>query len=233
MEQILAVDTNHAIHQEQTEEWRKYGIGAQRVNTINEAIHKLAGGEEFLFVVINEDTIPDFMNQLPVMRDVTGLPIFVVTSAYTVEKKIKAFSLGADVYDPFTSYTNARQAVLLMLETLKARRRWAEQPSKRMSILTSRDIVLSKLRRKVFVKDIEVDMPKKEFEILCCLIENAGCVMEHRQLMEAIWGEDYVEKDTDILWKAVNRVRTKLSKINPGQEYIRIERGVGYVFELE
>ena len=230
MERILAVDTNVAVHEEQTEEWAKYGIGTQRVNTMNDAINRLVKGDEFLFIVINEDTITDFMKQLPVMRDATEFPIFVVTSTYTIDKKIKAMSLGADVYDPFVSYT--KQTVLLALETLKAQNRWAKRPQKQVVVLTGGDIVLSQLRRKVFVKDTEISMAKKEFDILRYLMANGGCVVEHRLLMEEIWGKDYNEKDTDILWRTVNRIRTKLSKICPDNEYIRIERGVGYVFEL-
>ena len=230
MERILAVDTNVAVHEEQTEEWAKYGIGTQRVNTMSDAVSRLVKGDEFLFVVINEDTITDFMKQLPVMRDATELPIFVVTSTYTVEKKIKAMALGADVYDPFISYT--KQNVLLALETLKAQNRRAKSPQKQVAVLTGGDIVLAQLRRKVFVKDTEVSLAKKEFDILRYLMANGGYVVAHRQLMEEIWGEDYNEKDTDILWRTVNRIRTKLAKINPDNEYIRIERGVGYVFEL-
>ena len=138
-------------------------------------------------------------------------------------------SLGADVYDPFVSYT--KQAVLLALEMLKAQNRWVKRPQKHVGILTGGDIILSQLRRKVFVKDTEVILAKKEFDILRYLMANSGCVLEHRQLMEEIWGEDYSEKDTDILWRTVNRIRTKLSKIYPNNEYIRIVRGVGYVFE--
>jgi len=229
MERILAVDINAAVHEEQTVEWAKYGIGTQRVNTISEAINRLLNGDEFLFVVINEDTISDFMIQLPVMREATDLPIFVVTSTYTIDKKIKAMNLGADVYDPFVAY--AKQTVLLALETLKAQNRRTKRPQKQFGILTGGDIVLSSLRRKVFVKDTEVSLAKKEFDILRYLMANSGCVMEHKQLMEEIWGKDYNEKDTDILWRTINRIRTKLSESYPDNEYIRIERGVGYVFE--
>jgi DNA-binding response OmpR family regulator len=229
MERILAVDTNLAVHEEQTEEWAKYGIGAQRVNTMNDAVTLLAKGDEFLFVVINEDTVRDFMKQLPILRDATDLPIFIVTSTHTIDKKIKALRLGADVYDPFVSYT--KQTVLLALETLKAQNRRAGRPQKQLGILTGGDIILSQMRRKVFVKDTEVGLAKKEFDILRYLMENSGCVVEHRQLMEEIWGKDYNEKDTDILWRTINRIRTKLSRICPDNAYIRIERGVGYVFE--
>ena len=229
MERILAIDTNVAVHEEQTEEWAKYGIGTQLVNTMNNAINKLINGDEFLFVVINEDTTSDFLKQLPIMRDATDLPIFVVTSEYTIDKKITAMSLGADVYDPFVSY--AKKTVLLTLETLKVQNRWAKRPQKQLAILTGEDIILSQLRRKVFVKDNEVSLAKKEFDILRCLMANSGCVVEHKQLMEEIWGRDYNEKDTDILWRTVNRIRTKISRIYPDNEYIKIERGVGYIFE--
>ncbi|MDR3270835.1 MAG: winged helix-turn-helix domain-containing protein [Peptococcaceae bacterium] len=229
MERILAVDTNVSVHEEKTKKWTKYGIGTQRVNTMNDAIDKLVQGDEFLFVVINEDTISDFMKQLPIMRDATELPLFVVTSAYTLDKKIKAMSLGADVYEPFIAY--AEQNVLLALEILKAQNRWAKRPQKQLSILTGGDIILSRLRRKVFVKDTEVSLAKKEFDILRYLMANSGCVVEHKELIEEIWGKGYNEKDTDILWRTVNRIRTKLSNIYPDKEYIRIERGVGYVFE--
>jgi len=229
MERILAVDTNVALHEEKTKKWAKYGIGTQRVNTIHDAINCFIKGGEFLFVAINEDTISDFMEQLPVLRDATDLPIFIVTSAYTLDKKIKAMYLGADVYEPLISY--ADQNVLLALELLKAQNRWAKRPPKQIGILTGGDIVLSSWRRKVFVKGTEVSLAKKEFDILRYLMENSGCVVEHRQLMEEIWGEDYDEKDTDILWRTINRIRTKLSGIYPDREYIRIERGVGYAFE--
>ncbi|MCL2082180.1 MAG: response regulator transcription factor [Oscillospiraceae bacterium] len=229
MERILAVDTDIAIHEEHTAEWAKYGIGTRRVNTINDAIGRLVAGEEFLFVVINEDTICDFMKQLPIMRDATDMPIFIVTSTYTIDKKIKAMNLGADVYEPFVSY--AKQNVLLALETLKAQSRRTKRSQKHVGILTGGDIILSKLRRKVFVKNTEVNLAKKEFDILCYLMDDSGCVVEHKELMEKIWGEDYNEKDTDILWRTMNRIRTKLSEIYPAKEHIRVERGVGYAFE--
>jgi len=229
MEKILAVDTNITVHEEQTKEWAKYGIGTKRVNTMSDAINRIEEGEQFLFVAINEDAISDFMKQLPIMRDVADVPIFIITSSYTIDKRIKAMSLGADMYEPFISY--AKKMVLFTLEVLKAQNRWKTWPQRKLSVLAGGVVVLSQLRRKAFVKDIEIGLAKKEFDILYYLMENSGCVVNHKQLMEEIWGKDYNEKDTDILWKAVNRVRTKLSEVCPANEFVKIERGVGYVFE--
>jgi len=229
MEQILAVDKNINLHEEQTKEWAKYGINTQRVSTMNEAIKKIAKGGDFILVAINEDTISDFMDQLPIMRDITELPIFVVTSSYTIDKKIRAMNLGADNYEPFVPYT--KQGVLLTIETLKLRNRWAKRPQRETAVLIGGDIVLSRLRRKVFVGDSGVSLSKKEFDILHYLMQNSGCVVEHGQLMREIWGEEYSEKDVDVLWRTVNRIRSKLSETHSGSECIRVERGVGYVFD--
>ena len=228
MERILAVDTNIAVYEKQTAEWAKYGIGVQRVETMNGAINRLARGDEFLLVVINEDTIMDYMAKLPVLRDVTDIPIFIVSSTFTIENKIRAMNLGADVYDQYIPH--AKQNVLVTLETLKAQKRWAKNPSAHMEILTGGEIILSQSRRKVFVKDAEISLARKEFDILRYLMENNGRVMTHKQLMREIWGENYTEKDTDVLWRTINRLRVKLSKAPPANEYIKIERGVGYVF---
>ena len=229
MDRILAVDKNTAVHEEQTKEWAKYGIGTQRADTMSDAISRIVKDEKYLLIVINEDTIPNFTEQLQIARDAADSPIFVVTSSYTIDKKIKAMNLGADAYEPFTSYT--KQNVLLALETLNAQNRWAKRPQKQVDILIGGDIVLSQRRRKVFVKDIGVSLAKKEFDILYYLMANSGCVVKHKQLVQEIWGEDYGEKDADVLWRTINRIRAKLSVICTNAERIRIERGVGYAFD--
>ena len=51
------------------------------------------------------------------------------------------------------------------------------------------------------------------------------------RLLNEIWGEHYIERDADVLWRTVNRLRIKLSKNHPIGDIIKIERGVGYVLE--
>lgn len=224
MDIILSIDKDVAVHDLQTAEWKKYNIDTLRVDTINEAINLLKNGKKFLFVCINEDTIPNFMSQLPILRDITNTPIFIITSSYTAHKKIRAMRYGADVYDPFCS--SAEENVLSALELLKLRNRFTNSPS--LSVLIANDIVLSLSRRIVFLKDTEVHLTKKEFDILLHLMRNNGNVVTHIQLLQKIWGEEYSEYDANVLWRTVNRLRTKLTKISPEKEYIKAERGVGY-----
>ena len=230
MECILSVDNDITSHEKAVAEWKKYGISIKRVDTMHEAIKQLNESGNYLFVGINEDAIPDFMTMLPILRDVTEIPIFVMSSEYTIDKNVRAMSLGADAYDHYN--TQPKQNVLLALEILKAQKRWAKRPFSQLEVLAYGEIILSKPRRKVFVNDVEVSLGKKEFDILRYLMMNYGCVVEHKQLLEEIWGESYIEKDTDVLWRTINRLRVKLSEKYPAHEYIKIERGVGYIFEL-
>ena len=230
MEGILAIDKDLAVHEKAVAQWAKHGISIKRVETMHEAIRQLKQSDNYLFVGINEDTVPDFMSMLPLMRDVTDIPIFVMSSSYTIDKNVRAMSLGADVYDNF--YANSEHNVLMGLEVLKAQSRWAKRAHKKLEVYVYGDVILSKRRRKVYVNDFEVSLGRKEFDILQFLMANYGCVVEHKRLLQEIRGENYSEKDTDVLWRTVNRLRVKLSEKYPAREYIKIERGVGYVFEL-
>jgi DNA-binding response OmpR family regulator len=225
---ILAVEKDIAVHERETAEWKKHGVGALRVETMSEAIKLLKRRNDFLFIAINEDTVPDFMSMLPIMRDSTNSPIFIITSVYTMEKWIKAINCGADTYDPFN--TCARENILGALTFLKAQSRRAKRLPKPLQILIGGDIILSPLRRSVYLKDIRIPLTKKEFDILHFLMDRDENVVTHAQLMSKIWGDEYKSKGVDVLWQTVNRLRRKLSKASPTTEYIEVERGVGYRF---
>jgi DNA-binding response OmpR family regulator len=225
---ILAVDINIAVHEHQSAEWAKYGINTLRVDSMHEAISLLVRSDEFFFIAINEDSIPDFMLQLRIMRDVTDIPVFVLTSSYTIDKKIKAMNYGADAYDPFNAY--AKDNVLSALELIKAQNRWAKRKHTPMPVLVGGSIILSQSRRKVFVENTEISLTKKEFDILRYLMVNSGHVVTHVRLLQNVWGEEYSETDTEVLWRTINRLRNKLSKASSADGYIKVERGVGYQF---
>jgi len=225
---ILAVDKDSAVHKRETAEWTKCGIDALRVNTMTEAISMLIYKNDFLFVAINEDTFPDLLLQLRLMRDVTGLPIFVITSSYTIEKNLKAMDCGADLYDHFNAYN--KNNVIKALAFLKTQNRWAKHPVKPLSVISGGDIILSRLRKSVFIKDINVSLSKKEFDILHCLISNSEHIVTHARLMRKVWGDKRELKDPTVLWRTMVSLRKKLSEISPTKEYIEVERGVGYRF---
>jgi two-component system response regulator RegX3 len=74
-------------------------------------------------------------------------------------------------------------------------------------------------------------MPLKEFELLCELMRNAGKVMSRAQLIDHIWGSDYVG-DTKTLDVHIKRLRSKFEKDQANPELIQTIRGLGYKMEL-
>ena len=227
-ETILAVDTDIEVNERHKTEWEKYGIGSVRVSTMQKAIERLICDSEFFFIVINEDTIQNYMSSLSLMRDVTDVPIFVVTSSYTVEKRVKAYKLGVDVYEPFNNCTH--DYIISVLELLNLKKRWSERSIKPMPVLVSNGVILSPARRMVIVEDTEICLTKKEFDILHYLMEKNGAIVGHAQILKKIWGDHYSENDTDVLWRTVDRLRRKLSQVSPECKYIKVEYGIGYRF---
>jgi two-component system KDP operon response regulator KdpE len=228
MNTIMAIDTDKTVHERQTAEWQKYGIGTLRINSINEAISHIMQGDLFLFIAINEDTIPDFMSKLPILRDITNQPIFVITSNYTIDKKVQAMHLGADVYDPFDKYV--KKNVIAALEILDLQNRWVNRPLHRSNVLIGRDIILSESRHDVFINDIKVSLTKLEFDMLKYLLMHNGNIVTHTQILNKVMESEYTENGSDFIWRTISRLRSKISEVAPGREYIKAERGVGYKF---
>jgi len=226
METILAIDTDLSVHEQQTAAWANVGINTFRADTMSDAILQLTRNDNYLFIAINEDTI-DYLTELKMMREVTNLPIFVITSDYSTEKKIAAVKAGADVYDPFSKFT--QENVTGALELLEMQKRWLNRKLKPMSILIGKDIIISLKRRIVLVNGKEVNLQKKEFEILCLLTATKGQFVTHEKIIRKVWGEEYSESRNRSLLKTVSRLRTKLSEVSD-KEYILVEREVGYKF---
>jgi DNA-binding response OmpR family regulator len=226
MDVILAVDSDVNVNKNQSAEWAKYDIDTVRVDTVGEALMLLARGKDYFFIAVNEDSVPDFLSWIPLLRDATNLPIFVITSSYTVVKKIAALNSGVDVYEPFNSL--AQDNVLAAFAQIKAHNRRANLPQKQSSLLVFGNVILSANRRVVFVNNNKVYLNKKEFDLLRYLMENDGCAVTHETLLESVW-KDNGESGPDVLWRTIDRLRRKLAEASfVGQ--IQTERGIGYRF---
>jgi len=226
MNKILAVDKDIDFHKQRIEELAKYNITALRVDTMHEAITQLISGDKFFFIVINEDTIIDFMEQLPIMRDITDITIVIFTNSYTIEKRLKAMSFGADLYESHNAYISDN--FFAVLELLKKQKRWAQQQFEPLPLLVYGDIILSPPRRSVYVKGIEVSLTKLEFDILEYLMSNHGIILTHQQILYTIWGDEYEEASYEVLRNAIKRLREKLRILPDSPNYIENEREVGY-----
>lgn len=228
METLLVVDTDIEVYEFQTAEWEQYGVISQRVNTMYEAINLLVYDGPYLMVAINEDTFPDCRSKILIMRDVSATPIFVISSTYTIDKKIAYMQAGVSYYGSFR--TLVKKNIIASLKILRIQSIQVKRPREKLPVLISGDIILSTSRWVVWVKDTPVKLSKLEFKILQYLMEYRDHVRTHTQIFQEVKGDGDTANESDFIWRTISRIRGKLAKVSNEKEYIKAERGIGYKF---
>ena len=99
-------------------------------------------------------------------------------------------------------------------------------PQFNASVLVSGELLVNLSQHRIFYRDMEIDVSKREFEIIEFLITNAGQVFDRERIYERVWGYD-AEGSADVLKEHIRRIRAKLHEAT-GQDYIETVWGVGY-----
>jgi two-component system response regulator RegX3 len=160
------------------------------------------------------------------LRQRSAVPIIMVTAKDGEVDKVVGLELGADDYvtKPFSS----RELVARIRAVL---RRGGEPEELSPSVVEAGPVRIDVERHLVSVRGENVPMPLKEFDLLEFLVRNAGRVLTRGQLIDRVWGSDYVG-DTKTLDVHVKRVRAKIEE-DPGNPVSLVTvRGLGYKFEL-
>jgi two-component system, OmpR family, response regulator RegX3 len=161
------------------------------------------------------------------IRQTSSVPVIMLTARDSEIDKVVGLELGADDYvtKPFSS----RELVARIKAVL--RRRGAEHDEELLpGILESGPVRMDVQRHTVTVEGAAVQLPLKEFELLEMLLRNAGRVLTRGQLIDRVWGNDYVG-DTKTLDVHVKRLRAKIEPEPGSPKYLLTVRGLGYKFE--
>ncbi|WP_087117059.1 response regulator [Corynebacterium urinipleomorphum] len=164
------------------------------------------------------------------LRATSDVPIIMVTARDSEIDKVVGLELGADDY--VTKPYSTRELIARIRAVLRRRSDVVEPETEVPSdnILEGGRVRLDVERHTVFVDDNPVPMPLKEFDLLEYLMRNSGRVLTRGQLIDRIWGSDYVG-DTKTLDVHVKRLRTKIEKEPSRPEQLITVRGLGYKFE--
>lgn len=160
------------------------------------------------------------------LREVSSVPIIMLTAKDSELDKVLGLELGADDY--VTKPYSARELIARIRAVL--RRRSAETDFATESVLQGGPVRMDIDRHVVTVNGEEISMPLKEFELLEILLRNVGRVMTRGQLIERVWGADYVG-DTKTLDVHIKRLRSKIEPDSSAPQYVVTVRGLGYKFE--
>jgi two-component system, OmpR family, response regulator RegX3 len=158
------------------------------------------------------------------LRQRGPVPVIMVTARDTEIDKVVGLELGADDY--VTKPFSQRELVARIRAVLRRGQDVELLPD----VVEAHGVRMDIERHEVSVDGRTVRLALKEFELLEMLLRNAGRVMTRGQLIDRIWGADYVG-DTKTLDVHVKRLRTKI-EADPGQPKVLLTvRGLGYKFE--
>jgi len=160
------------------------------------------------------------------LRAKSAVPIIMVTARDSEIDKVVGLELGADDY--VTKPYSPRELVARIRAVL--RRRSQEPVDAVGATLAAGPVRMDVERHVVTVGGDTVPLPLKEFELLELLLRNAGRVLTRGQLIDRVWGADYVG-DTKTLDVHVKRLRSKIEPEPSQPRYLVTVRGLGYKFE--
>lgn len=196
--------------------------------TLEEAVEKLKEKEYNL--VILDLILPDGdgLDLCEIIRENSEVPIIVLTKKKEDVNKILALEYGADDYvtEPFN--------ILELKARIKALFRRAKMETSKIEkeSLLVEDFTINALGRKLTIKDQEINLTGKEFDLFYILISNPGRVFTREELLENIWGFEYFG-DLRTVDVHIRRLREKIEKDSSNLEYIKTKWGVGYYFNID
>jgi two-component system response regulator RegX3 len=153
------------------------------------------------------------------------VPIIMLTAKDDEVDKVVGLEIGADDY--VTKPYKSRELVARIRAVLR-RQGNSEEVSE--NVLAAGGVSMDVERHLVSVRGTSVSLPLKEFELLEMLLRNAGRVLTRGQLIDRIWGSNYVG-DTKTLDVHIKRIRAKIEE-NPAEpRIITTVRGLGYKYE--
>ena len=199
------------------------------------AVHEAYDGKDALDQV--RKVIPDLVildvmmpkmdgfETLALLRETSNVPVIMLSARGEEDDRVRGLELGADDYvtKPFSprELVSRVRAVLRRVEPPKGGRGEAIQVNGRLRVDFD--------RHEIFVNDELVKLRPTEYRLLYHLVQNAGWVVSHDQLLAKVWGYEY-QSETHYLRLYVNYLREKLESDPRDPKYILTERGVGYRF---
>lgn len=156
------------------------------------------------------------------LKDIKDVPVIVTSAITDIDTKLDLFKLGANDY--VTKPFNNDELLARMKVHLK------NNTNSDSSILKIKDILLDSNSFKVSCNGKDINLSKIEFEILKLLMQNCNQVVTKSVLFDKVW--DTVDSaDENTLNVHISKIRNKLKKANPSEEYIETIWSIGYKFK--
>lgn len=223
MTKILVVEDDHQIQQELVLLLQRNGFEAQALTSFEYVPQQIIAAHPDL--VLLDLNLPGIDGQqiCREVRQLSNVPIIVVTSRNTDLDELMVLSLGADdfIAKPYNTQ------ILLMHITSVLRRANSEVTTG--TKLSHAGVTLDSSSCKVSANQKSVELTKNELRILSLLMQNAGTVVSRQRIQEELWQSDeFVDDNT--LTVNISHLRNTLASIGV-EDFVMTRRGLGYVIE--
>ena len=226
MTRILIIEDEEKIARFTELELVHEGYEVVKSNNGRDGLEIVENGD--IDLVLLDIMIPE-INGLEVLRRIrkfSELPVIMLTARDAVMDKVSGLDAGADDYitKPF-----AIEELLARIRTALKRKVVVKEDNK--DVISCGDLLLDRSRHKVTFKDNEIELTKREFDLLQTLMENKNIVLTRDVLMEKVCGYDYIG-ETNVIDVYIRYLRAKIDDVF-NKKMIHTVRGVGYVIKDE
>jgi two-component system KDP operon response regulator KdpE len=208
---------------------RNLEVRSYKVLTASNGLEALAiFNNENIQLVIMDIMMPhmDGLETTRRIRQQSHVPIIILTAMGEESDKVRAFDLGVDDYltKPF-----GVGELLGRVKAVLRRADWSE-PAPNEERIARGEIELDVERHKVTVRGEAVELTPTEFNLLLYLMKHAGKVLDHRAILQHVWGTEYGE-EAEYLRVYMGKLRQKIEADPFNPHYLHTEHGIGYRFE--
>ena len=202
------------------------GYHIVEANNGSEALDRLR--EDLPDLVVLDVMMPDLdgFETLRRIREVSSVPVIMLTVRQEETDRIRGLEIGADDYltkSPFSPRELQSRIKALL------RRTFTPSPARKTKIVVDKELTIDFSRREVWVRGQKVTLRPTEYKLLYHLVNNAGRLMTHDTLLSKVWGPEYRD-ESHYLRLYITYLRQKIERDPARPVYIVTERGVGYRF---
>ena len=163
------------------------------------------------------------------IREVTDIPIIMLTGQKNSEEDIiLGLDCGADEY--LSKPLGSRELVARVRAALRRAERPPNPKEKAKILFSDNYLTVDVAEHKVTVNGERLKLTPREFRLLALLVENAGRILSHQQVLEHVWGWEYLN-DVDYVRIYISHLRQKIEADPSQPKYILTEPGTGYYFQ--
>jgi two-component system KDP operon response regulator KdpE len=190
-----------------------------------EALDKVR--EQLPAAVVLDVAMPgmDGFEVLEYIRQISEVPVIMLTVKGEEEDRVRGLDLGADDYvtKPFSPRELASRIRAVL------RRAESSAPETAEPLVIDEDLAIDFASHEVIVKGERIRLRPTEFRLLYHLVQNAGWIVPHEVLVRKVWGPEYADEKR-LLRLYITYLRKKIEPDPPNYRYIFTERGIGYRF---